>query len=93
MTSRKRLWYVPVLLVIAVLLLVYFFADINIYGVICIANHTYTSAAGTSTLSPPCGSRASAALCSAPRKTPCGSCGPIRGPEAGRFLPNKMKRS
>ena len=41
MTSRKRLWYVPVLLVIAVLLLVYFFADINIYGVICIANHTY----------------------------------------------------
>lgn len=31
----------PVLLVIVVLLLVYFFADINIYGVICIANRTY----------------------------------------------------
>ena len=41
MTSKKRKWYVPVLLVIAVLLLVYFFADINIYGVICIANRTY----------------------------------------------------
>ena len=41
MTSKKRKWYVPVLLVIAVLLLVYFFADTNIYGVICIANRTY----------------------------------------------------
>ena len=41
MEQRKRKWYVPVLLVIAVLLFVYLFADINIYGVICIANHTY----------------------------------------------------
>ena len=41
LTPKRRKWYMPVLLVIAVLLLVYFFADINIYGVICIANHTY----------------------------------------------------
>ena len=41
MPSKKRKWYVPVLLILAVLLLVYFFADFNIYGVICIANHTY----------------------------------------------------
>ena len=38
---KNKKWYVPVLLVIAALLLVYFFVDINIYGVICIANHTY----------------------------------------------------
>lgn len=41
LTPKRRKWYMPVLLVIAVLLLVYFFVDINIYGVICIANHTY----------------------------------------------------
>lgn len=41
MPSKKRKLYVPVLLILAVLLLVYFFADFNIYGVICIANHTY----------------------------------------------------
>ena len=41
LTPKRRKWYVPVLLVIAVLLLVYFFTDINIYGVICIANRTY----------------------------------------------------
>ena len=41
LTPKRRKWYVPVLLVIAVLLFVYLFADINIYGVICIANRTY----------------------------------------------------
>ena len=41
MKKKKLKWYVPVLLIVAVLLLVYFFADVNVYGVICIANRTY----------------------------------------------------